>query len=52
MGKKGLSLEEKRQKLLEVYYERVLQTIVLILTIERGIELEKDREIWHQERSQ
>ena len=23
MGKKGLSLEEKRQKILEIYYEKV-----------------------------
>jgi hypothetical protein len=26
MGKKGLSLEDKRQKILELYYERVRTT--------------------------
>ena len=26
MGKKGLSLEEKRQKILEIYYEKVTLT--------------------------
>ncbi len=24
MGKKGLSLDEKRQKILEIYYEKVM----------------------------
>ena len=42
--KKGLSLEEKRQKLLEVYYDKVsfinLLIMGLILSIERGAQLE------------
>lgn len=28
MGKKGLSLEEKRQKILEIYYEKVYLSVV------------------------
>ena len=31
MGKKGLSLEEKRQKILEIYYEKVLHYVVRVI---------------------
>jgi hypothetical protein len=30
MGKKGLSLEDKRQKILELYYERVGPHIITV----------------------
>ena len=50
MCKKGLSLEDKRQKILELYYERVSLMPTLIY-IERGVQSEGDREVWGQERS-
>jgi hypothetical protein len=33
MGKKGLSLEEKRQKILEIYYEKVSQNFCDLTTL-------------------
>ena len=50
MGKKGLSLEDKRQKILELYYERV-SLMPTLISIERGVQSEGDREVWGQERS-
>ena len=51
--KKGLSLEEKRQKLLEVYYDKVslknLLIMGLILSIERGAQLEGVGKVGTQE---
>jgi|LauGreDrversion4_2_1035121.scaffolds.fasta_scaffold278989_2 hypothetical protein len=46
MGKKGLSLDEKRQKILEIYYEKVGS---IADGLERGIQSEGDREVWGQE---
>jgi hypothetical protein len=54
MGKKGLSLEEKRQKILEIYYEKVcintseilIQNKIIDLPIERSFQSEGDRKVW------
>ena len=43
--KKGLSLEEKRQKLLEVYYEKVSISLLFNLTLERSAQPEGNRKV-------
>lgn len=40
--KKGLSLEEKRQKLLEIYYDKVTNIRMTHYNLERGAKSEGD----------
>ena len=47
--KKGLSLEEKRQKLLEIYYEKVNKVFSAHIYIERSTQPEGDRKVGSQE---
>ncbi len=51
MGKKGLSLEEKRQKILEIYYEKVIIAHFSQQKLERSLESERDRKVGCKKRS-